>query len=89
MVSKPKSAKAKNSDEVIEEYDSIIKAKKITLLLPFLKEKSKGNIEALKKAHQKMQTLLDDVYRFDQRSGLCKKRQTRLRLGPTRRYGTK
>ncbi|SHG32188.1 DUF6493 family protein [Flavobacterium johnsoniae] len=49
VVSKPKSAKAKNSDEVIEEYDSIIKAKKITLLLPFLKEKSKGNIEALKK----------------------------------------
>ncbi|MCP2027890.1 putative DNA-binding WGR domain protein [Flavobacterium sp. HSC-32F16] len=49
VVSKPKSAKAKNSDEVIEEYDSIIKSKKIALLLPFLKEKSKGNIEALKK----------------------------------------
>jgi predicted DNA-binding WGR domain protein len=49
VVSKPKSAKSKNADEVIEEYDSIIKAKKIDLLLPFLKEKSKGNVEVLKK----------------------------------------
>jgi len=49
MASKPKSAKTKNSDEVIEEYDSIIKSKKISDLLPFLKEKSKGNIDALKK----------------------------------------
>ncbi|WP_281232516.1 DUF6493 family protein [Flavobacterium gelatinilyticum] len=47
--SKPKSAKSKISDEILEEYDSIIKAKKIDLMLPFLKEKSKGNIEALKK----------------------------------------
>jgi len=49
LASKPKSAKSKNSDEVIEEYDSIIKSKRISDLLPFLKEKSKGNIEALKK----------------------------------------
>ncbi|QSW88063.1 WGR domain-containing protein [Flavobacterium endoglycinae] len=49
MASIPKSAKSKNSDEVIEEYDAIIKSKNIDLLLPFLKEKSKGNIEALKK----------------------------------------
>lgn len=49
MASKPKSAKTKNADEVIEEYDSIIKSKKISTLLPFLKEKSKGNIDALKK----------------------------------------
>lgn len=49
MASKPKSAKTKNADEVIEEYDSIIKSKKISDLLPFLKEKSKGNIDALKK----------------------------------------
>lgn len=49
VVSKPKSAKSKNADEIIEEYDSIIKAKKIELLLPFLKEKAKGNIEVLKK----------------------------------------
>lgn len=49
MASKPKSAKTKNADEVIKEYDSIIKSKKISDLLPFLKEKSKGNIEELKK----------------------------------------
>ncbi|MCR4033399.1 MULTISPECIES: DUF6493 family protein [Flavobacterium] len=49
VVSKPKSAKSKNADEIIEEYDAIIKAKKIELLLPFLKEKSKGNVEVLKK----------------------------------------
>jgi predicted DNA-binding WGR domain protein len=49
MASKPKSARTKNADEVIEEYDSIIKSKKISTLLPFLKEKSKGNIDALKK----------------------------------------
>jgi predicted DNA-binding WGR domain protein len=49
VTAKPKSEKSKNSDEVIEEYDAIIKSKKISLLLPFLKEKSKGNIEVLKK----------------------------------------
>lgn len=49
MASKPKSAKTKNADEVIEEYDSIIKSKKISDLLPFLKEKSKGNVDTLKK----------------------------------------
>ena len=49
VVSKPKSAKSKNADEIIEEYDAIIKAKKIELLLPFLKEKAKGNVEVLKK----------------------------------------
>lgn len=49
MASKPKSVKTKNADEVIEEYDSIIKSKKISDLLPFLKEKSKGNVDALKK----------------------------------------
>ncbi|WP_281321833.1 DUF6493 family protein [Flavobacterium aestivum] len=48
-ISKPKSAKNKSSDEVLEEYDAIIKSKNINLLLPFLKEKAKGNIEALKK----------------------------------------
>ena len=49
VASKPKTAKSSNSEEVIQEYDSIIKSKKVDLLLPFLKEKSKGNIEALKK----------------------------------------
>ncbi|MBS7231467.1 WGR domain-containing protein [Flavobacterium psychroterrae] len=51
--SKPKTAKSSNSDAVLEEYDAIIKAKNIDLLLPFLKEKSKGNIEALKKLIKK------------------------------------
>lgn len=47
--SKPKTAKKSNADEVLEEYDTIIKSKNIDLLLPFLQEKAKGNIEALKK----------------------------------------
>ena len=46
---KPKTAKSSNSEDVIQEYDSIVKSKKVDLLLPFLKEKSKGNIETLKK----------------------------------------
>ncbi|WP_291285995.1 DUF6493 family protein [Flavobacterium sp.] len=49
VISKPKSAKSTNSDQVLEEYDSIIKSKNISLMLPLLKEKAKGNIEALKK----------------------------------------
>ncbi|MCC9071121.1 DUF6493 family protein [Flavobacterium sp. F-65] len=46
---KTKSPKSTNTDTVLEEYDSIIKSKNIDLLLPFLQEKSKGYIEALKK----------------------------------------
>jgi predicted DNA-binding WGR domain protein len=53
VASKPKTAKSAKSDEVLEEYDTIIKSKNIDLLLPFLKEKSKGNIEALKKQIKK------------------------------------
>lgn len=53
VASKPKTAKSEKSDEVLEEYEAIIKAKNIDLLLPFLKEKSKGNIEALKKLIKK------------------------------------
>ncbi|BFM41586.1 hypothetical protein CFS9_02270 [Flavobacterium sp. CFS9] len=49
VAAKPKSAKSKNSDEVLEEYDAILKSKNISLMLPLLKEKAKGNIEALKK----------------------------------------
>ncbi|WP_316633431.1 DUF6493 family protein [uncultured Flavobacterium sp.] len=49
FISKPNSAKSKSSDEVLEEYDAIVKSKNINLLLPLLKEKAKGNIEALKK----------------------------------------
>ncbi|MFH6994439.1 DUF6493 family protein [Flavobacterium sp. FlaQc-48] len=53
VASKPKTANSAKSDEVLEEYDAIIKSKNIDLLLPFLKEKSKGNIEALKKLIRK------------------------------------
>jgi predicted DNA-binding WGR domain protein len=53
VASKPKTAKTAKSDEVLEEYEAILKAKNIDLLLPFLKEKSKGNIEALKKLIKK------------------------------------
>ncbi|TPG32918.1 DUF6493 family protein [Flavobacterium pectinovorum] len=53
VASKPKTAKSSNSDAVFEEYDAIIKSKNIDLLLPFLNEKSKGNIEALKKLIKK------------------------------------
>lgn len=53
VASKPKTAKSAKSDEVLEEYEAILKAKNIDLLLPLLKEKSKGNIEALKKLIKK------------------------------------
>lgn len=53
VASKPKTAKSAKSDEVLEEYEAILKVKNIDLLLPFLKEKSKGNIEALKKLIKK------------------------------------
>ncbi|MDL2145342.1 DUF6493 family protein [Flavobacterium tructae] len=49
IASKPKTGKAANSAAVLEEYDAIIKAKDIHLMLPFLKENAKGNVEALKK----------------------------------------
>ncbi|KFF14888.1 DUF6493 family protein [Flavobacterium hydatis] len=49
VASKPKTAKSSNSDAILEEYDTIIKSKNIDLLLPFLQEKSKGYIEAIKK----------------------------------------
>ena len=53
VTSKSKTAKSSNSDAVLEEYDAIIKSKNIDLLLPFLQEKSKGNVEALKKLIKK------------------------------------
>lgn len=49
VTSKPKTVKAVNSAAVLEEYDAIIKAKDIHLMLPFLQENAKGNVEALKK----------------------------------------
>ncbi|MDR6760197.1 putative DNA-binding WGR domain protein [Flavobacterium sp. 2755] len=47
--STPKTAKAENATAILQEYDDIIKAKNVDLMLPFLREKSKGNIEVLKK----------------------------------------
>lgn len=49
VASKPKTGKAASSAAVLEAYDAIIKAKDIDLMLPFLKENAKGNVEALKK----------------------------------------
>ncbi|MBF4465334.1 DUF6493 family protein [Flavobacterium sp. LC2016-12] len=48
VVSKTNNSKSGNSNQIIEEYDAILKSKNVALLLPFLKEKSKGNIEVLK-----------------------------------------
>jgi predicted DNA-binding WGR domain protein len=46
---KVKTAKSINTDELLKEYDKIIQSNNSDLLLPFLKEKSKGNVEVLKK----------------------------------------
>ncbi|MFC0780047.1 DUF6493 family protein [Flavobacterium sp. HJSW_4] len=53
VTAKPKTAKGASAAAVLQEYDDIIKGKDIKLLLPFLKENSKGNIEALKKQIKK------------------------------------
>jgi len=50
---KPKTAKGISAAAILEEYDNIIKSKNINLVLPFLQENSKGNIEALKKQIKK------------------------------------
>lgn len=46
---KTQNAKKTNIAEILAEYDDIIKNRKIADLLPFLKEKSKGNVVVLKK----------------------------------------
>ena len=50
---KIKTEKNNNIDLILEEYDAIVKSRNVDLLLPFLKEKSKGNSEALKKQIKK------------------------------------
>ncbi|MRX38125.1 WGR domain-containing protein [Flavobacterium sp. LC2016-23] len=49
VTSKAKASKSTTVDELLKEYDEIIQSNNIDLLLPFLKEKSKGNLEVLKK----------------------------------------
>jgi predicted DNA-binding WGR domain protein len=49
IISKAKTVEKNNIDEILEEYDRIISSEDINLLLTFLKEKSKGNVAALKK----------------------------------------
>ncbi|CAA9196102.1 DUF6493 family protein [Flavobacterium collinsii] len=49
IISKAKTAKTNNTDEILEEYDRVICSSDINRLLTFFKEKSKGNLEALKK----------------------------------------
>lgn len=44
-----KPAKSSNIDAILEEYDAIIKAKNIQLLLPFLIKNAKGNLEPIRK----------------------------------------
>lgn len=45
----PKTGKVSNIDEILKEYDSIIKLKNTTLLLPFLMKNAKGNLEPIRK----------------------------------------
>lgn len=45
----PKTGKISNINEILNEYDSILKQKKIELLLPFLIKNSKGNLDPIRK----------------------------------------
>lgn len=45
----PKTGKVSNIDEILKEYDSIIKQKNTELLLPFLIKNAKGNLEPIRK----------------------------------------
>ncbi|WP_316784969.1 DUF6493 family protein [Pedobacter frigiditerrae] len=49
QTSKVSNVAAKDIDKILKDYDSIIKARALSKLLPFLKENSTGNIEVLKK----------------------------------------
>jgi predicted DNA-binding WGR domain protein len=44
-----KTGKVSNIDAILNEYDLILKEKDIKLLLPFLKERSKGNLDPIRK----------------------------------------
>lgn len=50
---KPKTDKQTAQQELIEEWKDLIEKSKVDALLPFLKEKTKGNIELLKKEVKK------------------------------------
>ncbi len=45
----PKTGKLSDIGEILKEYDSILNSKNSSLLLPFFKEKSKGNLEPIRK----------------------------------------
>ncbi|MNQ43214.1 WGR domain protein [compost metagenome] len=45
----PKTDKISNINEILNEYDSILKQKKTELLLPFLIKNSKGNLDSIRK----------------------------------------
>jgi predicted DNA-binding WGR domain protein len=68
IISKAKTAKTNNTDEILEEYDRVICSGDINRLLTFFKEKSKGNLEVLKKYIKKkknngpfIQTIRDSI----------------------------
>lgn len=87
VASKPKTAKSSNSDEVLQEYDEIIKSKKIDLLLPFLQEKSKGYIEALKKHIKKNKRFWTQYVDLSKEPEYLKKNKTNNSWGSS--WGTR
>jgi len=52
-VTNSKNVSSTNINEILDIYDELVKSRKVTELLPFLKEHAKGNIEALKKQVRK------------------------------------
>ncbi|WP_409416022.1 DUF6493 family protein [Flavobacterium sp. PS2] len=84
---KPKTAKSSNSDEVLQEYDNIIKSKNIDLVLPFLKEKSKGYIEALKKHIKKNRRFWTQYVDLSKEPEYLKKNKTNNSWGSS--WGTR
>ncbi|MFB9076609.1 DUF6493 family protein [Flavobacterium procerum] len=86
-VAKPKTAKGINSAAVLQEYDDIIKSKDIKLLLPFLKENSKGNIEALKKQIKKNKRYWTQYIDLSKEPEFLKKNKTNNNWGSS--WGTR
>lgn len=52
-VTNSKNTSSTNINEILGVYDELVKTGKVTDLLPFLKEHSKGNLEGLKKQIRK------------------------------------
>lgn len=87
VASKPKSVKGAGVAAVLEEYDAIIKAKDIDLMLPFLKENSKGNIEALKKHIKKNKKYWTQYIDLSKEPEFLKKNKTNNNWGSS--WGTR